>query len=94
MVVLSAGVWARRGFKAGVIKSGLIIISLLTVCAWAVPLGKALTPHLRAWCQAPFVPGRHLSILLVAMGILATGYLLGTLLSVGGVVLVVVGAVL
>ena len=81
IVVLSGGVWARRGFKAGVIKSGLIIISLLAVCAWAVPLGKALTPHLRAWCNWPYVPVRHLSILLVAVGILAAGYLLGTLLS-------------
>ena len=81
IVVLSAGVWARRGFKAGPIKSGLIIVSLLAVCAWAVPLGKALTPSLRALCHWPFVPARHLSILLVAMGLLAAGYLLGTLLS-------------
>ncbi len=81
VVVLSAGVWARRGFKAGMIKSGLIIVSLLAVCAWAVPVGKALTPHLRAWYHWPFVPVRHLSILLVALGILAAGYLLGTLLS-------------
>ncbi|MCH8913298.1 MAG: CvpA family protein [Planctomycetes bacterium] len=83
IVVLSAGVWARRGFKAGLIKSGLIIISLLAVCAWAVPLGKALTPYLRAWCDWPFVPARHLSILVVALGILAAGYLLGVLLSAG-----------
>ncbi len=81
IVVLSAGVWARRGFKVGLIKSGLIIISLLAVCAWAVPLGKALTPYIRTWCNWPFVPARHLSILVVALGILAAGYLLGTLLS-------------
>ncbi len=83
IVVLSAGLRAWRGFKAGPIKSGLIIISLLAVCAWAVPLGKALTPHLRAWCLLPFVPARHLSILVVALGILAAGYLLGVLLSAG-----------
>ncbi len=81
IVVLSAGVWARRGFKVGLIKSGLIIISMLAVCAWAVPLGKALTPQLRALSNWPFVPVRHLSILLVALGILAAGYLIGTLLS-------------
>ena len=83
VVVLAAGVGARRGFQAGLIKSGLITISLLAVCAWAVPLGKALTPHLRAWCLLPFVPARHLSILVVALGILAAGYLLGVLLSAG-----------
>ncbi len=81
VVVLSTGVWARRGFKAGLIKSGLIIISLLAVCAWAVPLGKALTPYLRAWCDWPFVPARHFSILVEALGILAAGYMLGILLS-------------
>lgn len=81
IVVLSAGVWARRGFKVGLIKSGLIIISLLAVFAWAVPLGKALTPYVRTWCNWPFVPARHLSILVVALGILAAGYLLGTLLN-------------
>ncbi len=83
IVVLSAGVWARRGFKVGMIKPGLIIISLLAVCAWAVPLGRALTPYVRAWCHWPFVPARHLSILVVALGILAAGYLLGVLLSAG-----------
>ena len=77
----SAGGGARRGFTAGPIKSGLIIASRRAVCAWAVPLGKARTPPLRALCHWPFVPARHLSILLVAMGLLAAGYLLGTLLS-------------
>ncbi len=81
IVVLSAGAWARRGFKAGLIKPGLIIVSLLAVCAWAVPLGKALTPFLRAWCDLPFVPARYLSILGAALGILTAGYIIGILLS-------------
>ncbi len=78
VVMLSAGLLGWRGFSTGLIKSILAIIGILAMYAWAVPLGKLLASHLRGRIDWPFVPIRHLSVLLVAAGILLSSYLLGT----------------